>query len=210
MNTNLETILSERSAFDALRRFAPRSNEGERCELCSLTIGEAHQHLLKRAGRKITCACDACAVLFSDNQTGKYERIPRTSRLLADFRLNDLEWESLTIPIGLAFFFHNSSTARVAAYYPSPGGATECLLDLSAWTEIEDANPLLREIKPDVEALLVNRIGKTREYYLAPIDKCFELVGLIRTNWQGFTGGQDLWTRIEEFFQQLRREARCL
>ena len=36
-------------------------------------------------------------------------------------------------------------------------------------------------MQPDVEALLVNRVGGRRLYYLAPIDVCFELVGLMRT-----------------------------
>ena len=44
-------------------------------------------------------------------------------------------------------------------------------------------------MEDDVEALLVNRIGHARgfsnpEYYLAPIDECFKLVGLIRSRWQ--------------------------
>ena len=36
-------------------------------------------------------------------------------------------------------------------------------------------------MEPDVEALLINRVGPAREYFLAPIDECYRLVGLIRT-----------------------------
>ena len=36
-------------------------------------------------------------------------------------------------------------------------GATESLLGLEAWTALEEANPVLREMAPDTEALLVNR-----------------------------------------------------
>ncbi len=43
------------------------------------------------------------------------------------------------------------------AYYPSPMGATESLLRLEAWKELEAANPVLATLEPDVEALLVDR-----------------------------------------------------
>ena len=43
------------------------------------------------------------------------------------------------------------------AYYPSPMGPTESLLELDAWAALEAANPVLATLEPDVEALLVNR-----------------------------------------------------
>jgi hypothetical protein len=56
----------------------------------------------------------------------------------------------------------------------------------------------------DVEALLVNRLGATPEYYLTPIDVCFALAGLIRVHWRGFSGGDAVWKEIEGFFARLR------
>ena len=55
-------------------------------------------------------------------------------------------------------------------------------------------------MQPDVEALPINRAGQAREYFLAPIDKCFELVGTIRVHWRGFSGGEEVWKEIENFF----------
>ena len=63
------------------------------------------------------------------------------------------------------------------AYYPGPAGATESLLPLDAWEALVSQNPPLQKLQPDVEALLVNRAGKARNYFIAPIDKCYELVG---------------------------------
>jgi hypothetical protein len=40
----------------------------------------------------------------------------------------------------------------------------------------------LQKIETDVEALLVNRVAEARDYYIVPIDLCFELVGLIRAH----------------------------
>jgi ABC-type protease/lipase transport system, ATPase and permease components len=68
----------------------------------------------------------------------------------------------------------------------------------------------VERLEPDVQALLVNRVGLAREYYLAPIDQCFELVGLIRANWRGFSGGQDAWRKINGFFARMKESARSL
>ncbi len=90
------------------------------------------------------------------------------------------------------------------AFYPSPAGATESLLSLAAWEALVADNPWLTELKPDVEALLVNRVEGAREYYRVPIDRCYELVGLIRAHWRGMSGGSEAWSAIHEFFARLK------
>jgi len=62
-------------------------------------------------------------------------------------------------------------------------------------------------MEPDVEALLVNRLKGAREYYLTPIDKCYELVGLIRANWRGLSGGSEVWKEIAYFFDRLKAKS---
>jgi hypothetical protein len=193
--------------LSTLRRFVRRtsSSDAEFCELCSGAIGQGHQHLLELGKRNIICACDACALLFSSQAVPRYRRIPRDVRMLRDFVLDDQQWNSLLIPINLAYFFHNSSAGRVLAYYPSPAGATESLLDLEYWEAIAETNPVLKRMEPDVEALLANRIGTPFEYYIAPIDQCYRLVGLIRKSWRGLSGGAEVWKEIDTFFATLRR-----
>jgi hypothetical protein len=137
----------------------------------------------------------------------KYRRVPRRIRFLKDFRLSDAQWNGLSIPISLAFFFSSSVTGRVVAIYPSPAGPTESLLDFDSWDEIVRDNPILREMEPDTEALLVNRVGTTREHYLAPIDACYRLVGLLRSRWQGISGGTEVWEEIRRFFEELKRRS---
>ena len=56
--------------------------------------------------------------------------------MLANFQMTDAQWDSLMIPINMAFFFRSSPDARMVAMYPSPAGATESLLSLEAWNEI--------------------------------------------------------------------------
>jgi hypothetical protein len=193
-----------RGPLATLQRFVRKPRERvEVCELCATPIGPGHQHLLELEKRQVTCACDPCAILFGGNTRQRYRRIPRDVRRLHDFVMDDLEWDSLLIPINLAFFVYNSAAGRVVAQYPSPGGAMESSLDLEYWDAIVERNPVLKKLEPDVEALLVNRISSLPQYYRAPIDQCFRLVGIIRTQWRGLSGGSDVWAEIDRFFLQL-------
>lgn len=179
----------------------------ERCDLCAIEVGPEHPHLIEPASRQINCACDACAILFSNKGDGRYARVPRRSTYMPDFRLTDLQWNSLMLPIQLAFFFNSTPDNKIVAMYPSPAGPTESLLMLDAWTDIVRENPLLAKMEPDVEALLVNRVRDTREYFIAPIDKCYELVGLIRAKWTGLSGGMEVWRDIDKFFATLKERS---
>jgi hypothetical protein len=140
-------------------------------------------------------------------------------RALPGFRITDAQWDSLLIPIEMAFFYDSSVAERTVAIYPSPAGATESLLPLETWQDIVRDNPELARMEPDVEALVVNRLGQGRrdvmggeheaEYFILPIDECFKLVGLIRTHWKGLSGGAEVWGEIARFFSEIRARAAC-
>src|SRR5580704_16831437 len=113
------------SSFDrngmpsVLRQFARRrSATAERCELCSAELAPAHSHLLEPEKRQILCACEACSLLFCGQAGAHYLRIPRRISQLSDFRMTDLQWEALMIPINLAFFYRDSASSRMIAMYP--------------------------------------------------------------------------------------------
>ena len=197
------------TSFATLRRLVRDPHPVERCDMCRVVLPRRHRHLIDPASRRLVCACDPCSLLFPGRGGLKYKNIPYDVRFLRDFDLSDGQWDSLLIPIGLAFFHRSSVDGRVLAFYPSPAGPTESLLGLDAWEEIAAGCPALAAMEPDVEALLVNRLGHTAEYYLAPIDKCYELAGLIRANWHGLSGGAGMWDRIGEFFAELKESARA-
>ena len=203
----LEASESLDRAFATLRQFARAKRSLERCELCGLELRSEHTHLLEIASRQIVCACGACATLFDGMAGSRYRRVGRRAKLLVDFQMTDAEWDGLLIPINMAFFFRSSVEGRVIALYPSPAGAVESLLTFEAWSLMVERNAALEHMAPDVEALLVNRIGRVREHYIAPIDECFRLVGLIRANWKGLSGGAEVWTEIERFFTGLKLRA---
>jgi hypothetical protein len=195
------------TALAALRRFAQPRAAVERCELCGAALPDGHRHLVELPSRRLVCACAPCAVLFDNQSRARYRRVPQRIRYLASFRLDEARWAGLALPINLAFFFNSSAAGKTLVYYPSPAGPTEATLDFESWAEIALDNPVLNELEPDVEALLVNRIGEAREYYLAPIDECYRLIGLIRLHWRGLSGGTEVWAEIESFFRSLKERA---
>ena len=204
--------LPKASAFATLRQFARRRiGNVETCEMCSRELASEHAHLLETASRKLICACEACAILFSGNQNLKFKRVPRDVRFLTDFRLTDAQWDSLMIPIEMAFFSYSTPRGKVMAYYPSPAGPMESLLLLDTWNDVVQENAILNELRSDVEALLVNRVGAGRgvkpEYYVVPIDECYKLVGLIRMHWRGLSGGTEVWREVGNFFKELKVKA---
>jgi hypothetical protein len=191
----------------SLRNFLRKPPEVERCDLCSTVLTDTHQHLVDPQARRLLCACDPCAILFSSSGQTQYRRVPRDTRYLLEFNLSEQAWSSLAIPIGLAFIFLSSVPEQVVAVYPSPAGPTETTLDRELWEDIVEENPLLRKLTPDVEALLVNRMNGKREYYWAPIDECYKLTGLVRKYWRGFSGGEAGWEQIGSFFDTLKQRS---
>jgi Family of unknown function (DUF5947) len=199
-----------RNALAALRQFVrkPSGPPPERCELCGLALAPEHSHLLEPDTRQLVCSCEPCAVLFSGRQVGRYRRVPRDIWALPEFRLTEFQWEDLHLPINLVFFVPSTPAQRVLALYPSPAGAVESLLTLEAWQTLVVDNPVLAELEPDVEALLVNRMKDARAYYRTPIDECFKLVGLIRAHWRGLSGGTEVWDEVGRFFKSLEQRSR--
>lgn len=194
------------SALESLRRFVRPRVVKERCELCGVEVAGVHPHLVEVANRRLLCACDACAILFNSGSGARFRRVPRQTRALKDFSLTDIQWESLHLPINLAFFLYSTPVGGVVAFYPSPAGATESNPAQEAWQELVEQNPVLRDLEPDVEALLVNRLGTPPEYYRIGIDECYRLVGLIRTHWRGLSGGTAVWEEIGRFFAALKKQ----
>jgi hypothetical protein len=201
-----EGAAESHEALAALRRFARTRQEVERCELCGAALGGDHPHLLDRKSRQIACSCDGCAILFCGQEGAKFLRVPRRTRKVEGFRFTDMDWEAMMLPINLAFFLRKPD-GGTAALYPSPAGVMESLIDLPGWNELFKGDAVLLEVQPEVEALLVNRLGAQEAYFVVPIDAGYRLVGLIRTKWRGLSGGPEVWKAIAEFLSALERQA---
>ena len=203
------------SPYDVLARVtgdrrAPEP-EAERCEMCSELISEEHQHVVNVAGRQLLCVCRACYLLFTDSEAElRYRAVPDRYLAFPGFALDRRAWEALQIPVGVAFFFANSALGRTVAFYPGPAGATESELDLDAWNAISRADPRVRLLTDDVEALLVrvpDDESAEPQTYLVPIDACYEFVGRLRMMWRGFDGGQEARAFLDGFFERIEARA---
>lgn len=209
---------------EGLRRFLqPRPQEprpGERCEMCAEPISDEgsfnHAHVVNLEHRSVMCTCRGCYLLFEHKgaSQGKYRAVPDRYRYDPAFQIAQAQWDTIQIPVRMAFFFFNSTLGRTVAFYPSPAGATESLLSLETWDEVIDANPAFSDLVADVEALLVYRPqragsaeGDQFQCFLVPIDACYELVGRVKLRWKGFDGGQEAWEEIDAFFERLRQRS---
>jgi hypothetical protein len=195
----------------ALQRFAQRAAEAslaaaEKCDLCADIVPHEHRHLLESGTRSVACVCRACAILFASPAAslGKYRLIPDRYLRLDGFGMTDPEWNGLHVPVGICFI------TGERAFYPGPMGAADAALDPETWRALIDRCAMVVYVEPDLEALLVNRARGARDYFIVPIDTCFSLVGLIRTHWRGLSGGTEVWTEINGFFERLRKRSRTL
>ena len=177
----------------------------EHCDLCGKELDADHRHLLHLVDRRILCTCESCLAI----KGGDPELRPTGTRTLwlDGFTLPDEVWASFAIPIGLAFFIDSTASGGVGALYPSPAGATESEIDAEAWRALRAANPVLMGLEPDAEALIVNRMVEPAQHAIAPIDECYKLVGLVKVNWEGISGGSGLEAAISGFFDELRERA---
>jgi hypothetical protein len=182
---------------------------GERCEMCAEDIPDEHGHVVDVEGRSLLCACRACALLFTNPGAagGRYRTVPDRYVAVTPFELSPGQWDELAIPVSMAFFLRSSTSGQMACFYPSPAGATESMLPMTAWAEMEAANPALATVEPDVEAVLVRARRDGFDGYVVPVDACYELVGGLRTQWRGFDGGAEAHAQIEAFFDSVSRRA---
>lgn len=171
--------------------------------MCTEEVGEEHAHLVDIESRNLMCACRPCYLLFTHDgaASGRFRSVPDRYEALPGLALNQSRWDGLQIPVGVAFFFMNSALDRIAAFYPSPAGATESELGV-------DVADLLPPLVPDVEAVLVRMVDGAGEAFLVPIDVCYELVGTLRMHWRGFDGGQQVHEAVDAIFSRVAERAR--
>jgi hypothetical protein len=202
------------SPLAGLRRLVnnrPAPVVGERCEMCAEPISSEHPHVVNLQSRALMCTCRGCYLLFTaEDAQLHYRAVPDRYLSFPGFALDARSYDELEIPVSLAFLFHSSVLARTVAFYPGPAGATESELPLDAWERIVDANPELRVLRADVEALLVrgDSRGDSFRCYLVPIDACYALVGRLRQVWRGFDGGSEAQQAMDDFFAEVAARSR--
>ncbi|NBE97717.1 hypothetical protein FE391_28615 [Nonomuraea sp. KC401] len=195
-----------------LRRLAAQARErrpsprAQACGLCGEALPDVHRHLLELPSRELRCACRACQVLFDHAAAGgpasggRHVLVPDRRRRMSGFVLPDPVWARLGVPVRMACLVRDSASGGIVAFYPSPAGAVRAPADQAAWDLIVRDNPVLAELRQDVEALLVDR---DRGAWMVPLDDCYALAGTIRARWRGLTGGQEVRAHLDTFFTDL-------
>jgi hypothetical protein len=182
----------------AMRALLPyvRRSLSAKCEICSAPLGARHAHVVELVTHGVKCACSACAVLFRDG-TGRFRTVP--DRVEAVSAGGD--WSRLEIPVELAFIVRRDGWI---AFFPSPAGPVESPLSPGAAAALPELVPAAASLVPEVEAILLQRPrGGGVRCFVAPIDLCFELVGALKREWRGFSGGDRARNEIDAFFARL-------
>jgi hypothetical protein len=180
-----------------LKRFVAPKPSADVCGLCAAALGATHAHLFDRTRQALECVCAPCALVLEPNPTGRWVRVPHRAERLSESPIGGAAWDSLGLPIGLAFFVRSSAHRGVTAWYPGPAGAVRCQLSFV---------PPQLDLEEDIEALLVNRLDGGCTAYRLSLDECFALVGLIRTKWHGFTGGAGVKDAVTGFLARIERD----
>ena len=139
--------------FAKLKRFVepqPKPRSREDCEFCGVEIAEKHSHAVNTETRSLMCVCRPCYLLFTHEGAarGKFKAVPERYLYAPGLILTDAQWNRLQIPVGIAFFFFNTSLGRMVVFYPSPVGATESLLSLETWDELAERTHCLQLLLP--------------------------------------------------------------
>jgi hypothetical protein len=174
----------------------------ERCDFCRACIPDQHCHLVEADTLRLLCACEGCEQEMTAGDLA-YRRITPRQEALVDFQLADADWARLQIPIDVAFLFRPTPGEAPVALFPGPAGATRSQLSAEAWSMLAAKHPLLDELEPAAEALLVNRSGGRRDHYRVSTDHCYALAGLMRSHWRGLAGGEEAWAAIDRYFADL-------
>lgn len=191
--------------IDVMHEAAQALPGQEVCDLCQRGVPDEHRHMLDLEERRIVCTCEGCWALRAGE--AQFAPVGHRTIWLEDLVLPEDVWASFGVPIGLAFFMFSSVTSCVVAMYPSPAGATESELHFSDWRRLTELNPVLDELEPDSEALIVNRLADPPLFAIVPIDRAYELVGLIKLHWDGISGGAAVETAVAGYFDGLREAA---
>ena len=174
----------------AVKRFARGDAKADVCDLCAAALPEPHEHLLEPAPRQLRCVCQSCAWLFPRSGSARYLRLRTRVRLVPGMRVDDATLRALEIPVRLAFVVPSRVHDSVFATYPNAHGATESVVPAAAWREVVRALPDGFAIEPDVEGLLIDHLGGRTDSYLASVDVCHAVVGLLRRHGAAASGGE--------------------
>ena len=99
-------------------------------------------HVVDVGQRTLVCACrPATSCSPPRRRGGRYRAVPERYLPVTDFALTPAQWDSLQIPVAVAFFF--ATRVGHGRLLPEPGRRHRVPAAASAWAEVEVANPVV-------------------------------------------------------------------
>ena len=146
------------------------------CRFCSSALDSPPNPLFEVATQRVLFACNPCASRFEKRSGGPFKLIPRSTRQIEDFRMPEVPWQTYDLPGNVTFVFYCTAAAKLLSVCKVAAGTVDLTVPREVWKAIIEANPVLEEMRPDVEGLLIIHTGDSREYFIAPIDVCYNLI----------------------------------
>ena len=144
----------------------------------------------KLQSRRLVCAARPARCSSAASKSGLSPRAAATSSSCPTSASPTPQWESLLIPISLAFFFHSTPAERVRGRISQSGRGHRIALGIwkpgRRWST---RTPCWPRCNPTSRPCWSIAWAAQRSYYRVPIDECYKLVGLIRVHWRGLSGG---------------------
>jgi hypothetical protein len=181
------------------------------CGLCGTGMAANHRHLFDSKRAKVVCSCRICSLLCREGiaSNNRYRIVPQKRSRIAGFKFEALLWRSLETPVRVAYFVYSSSMGKMVACYPCPVGSVESPLKMDVWRDIEQANPILISLFPDVQALLVNGTEAASEGWIVGIDVCHRLTTTLQSSWGQRDAKNGMQQSLKQFFETLGDDALC-
>ena len=184
------------------------ASQEESCRFCNAAIDTPHVHVINIVTHTLINVCRSCYLLFSleGAAQGKYKAVPQRRVYIPALAMTQAHWEGLQIPVGIAFFLRNTSRSCITGHYPGPEGTTVSLVRWETWDALEEANPILEKLVPDVETLMIYHppAHSCSEGGIVPIDVSNELMKCLKQQWRGLDGGGEAWRTIQRFVADIR------
>lgn len=152
--------------------------------------------------RRALCrVCDRCRRALVAADPGRWRTLPHRWLHDRSLRASWAEWRRLGLVLPVGALVRDSLRGWVARV---PHG-DERPVDEDAVADLGARTPLVAEVHPDVEALVVG--GRPEpELWLVPIDTSELLATHARRHWRG--AGMAAWLVLDTFFDALRAQSR--
>ena len=206
MNPRMPTIAAP--VYRSLRQFVRSRPRPSAASCAAIGLAAEHSHLVEPASRQLVCSCDACSILFSGQQSRAISTGSQRRRVLAGLPTDrcPMGRSTSTDQPGL---FHDKHAGRPRArLLPESGRGHRIAPGARGLARLGGGEPDPRPTRAGCRSTPGQSDEQGSRVLPRPIDECYKLVGLIRANWRGLSGGSGSLGGSGQFFTRLKKRSR--